>query len=153
MTNKALIMRCDAPPYGVVGFLLNWLPSGEERPIIFASRTMSQVKKKHFQIDKEALSIIFGVEWFYMFVNGWSFEIRTGHMPLLGLLREPKGIQQTSSLQMLFSCLSASSSKEASFSRLALKGDCPFSPRRSHNNFNLIPSIRGELFTMGRTFT
>ncbi len=62
MTNKTLIMRCDAPPYGVVGFLLNRLPSGEERPIIFASRTMSQAEKKYFQIDREALAIMFGVK-------------------------------------------------------------------------------------------
>ncbi len=62
MTNKTLTMRCDAQPYGVGGFLLNQLPLGEEKPIVFASRTMSQVEKKYAQLDREALAIMFGVK-------------------------------------------------------------------------------------------
>ncbi len=93
MTNKKLIMRCDAPPYGVGGCLLNQLPSGEERPIIFASRTMSQAEKKYSQLDREALAIMFGVKCFYLYAYGWPFEIHGDHRPLLGLSREPKDIQ------------------------------------------------------------
>ncbi len=62
MTNKTLIMRCDTPLYGVGVVLLNRLPSGGEKPIILASRTMSQVEKKYSQLDKEAHAIMFGVK-------------------------------------------------------------------------------------------
>ncbi len=62
MTQKTLIMRCDAPLYGVGVVLLHRLPLGEEQPIIVASRTMSQVEKKYSQLDREVLAIMFGVK-------------------------------------------------------------------------------------------
>ncbi len=80
--------------------LLHRLPSSEEKPINFATRTMSQAEKNYSQLDKEAVAIMFGVKRFYMYVFGRHFEIHTDHKPLLGLLGESKGIQQMSSPRM-----------------------------------------------------
>ena len=68
------------------------MEDGSERPIAFASRTLSKTEWNYSQIEKEGLTIIFGVKKFHQYVYGCPFQIITDHKPLLGLLHEHKGI-------------------------------------------------------------
>ena len=52
-----LIFACDASPYGLVVELSHGMPNGEEKPIAFASRTLTKAEN-YFHLDKEALGII-----------------------------------------------------------------------------------------------
>ncbi|RXN20196.1 olfactory receptor 4C3-like protein [Labeo rohita] len=60
--NRPLKLACDASPYGVGAVILHILDNEEERPIAFASRTLTETEKKYAQIEREALSIIYGVD-------------------------------------------------------------------------------------------
>ncbi|GFW57776.1 uncharacterized protein K02A2.6 [Trichonephila clavipes] len=53
-----LTLASDASPVGIGCVLSHVYPDGSERPIAFASRTLSGSEKKYSQIDKEALSIV-----------------------------------------------------------------------------------------------
>ncbi|XP_062404761.1 uncharacterized protein K02A2.6-like [Sardina pilchardus] len=93
---RPLIITCDASPYGV-GAVLSHSMDGTERPVCFASRSLSAAEKNYSQLEREALAVIFAVKKFHQYVYGRGFTIQTDHKPLLGLLGELKSIQPAAS--------------------------------------------------------
>ena len=66
------------------------MEDGSERPVAYASRTLSMAEINYGQLDKEALAIVFAVKKFHQFIYGRHFKIYTDHKPLLGLLHPGK---------------------------------------------------------------
>jgi len=57
-----ILVTCDSSPYGVGAVISHILPDKSERPIAFASRTLSRCEEKYAQIEKEALALVFAVK-------------------------------------------------------------------------------------------
>ncbi|UYV63174.1 K02A2.6-like, partial [Cordylochernes scorpioides] len=103
-----LCLATDASQIGV-GAVLSHIIEGQERPIMFASRTLSGAEQNYSQIEKEALAIIYGVTKFHQFIYGRKFILITDHKPLVTILGSRSGIPtlSTSRLQRWALILSA----------------------------------------------
>lgn len=94
--NLPVRLIVDASNYGIGALICHLMEDKTERPIAFASRTLSSCEVKYSQIEKEALAIIYGLDKFNEYLYGIKFTIVTDHKPLWYIFHPNKGIPQFS---------------------------------------------------------
>ena len=109
LTSKAILVHydqhvpiklsCDASSYGVGAVLSHVVDSGE-RPVAYASRTLSSAEVNYSQVEKEALGLIFGVKKFHKYLYGRTFTLVTDHKSLLALLGPKSDIPTLAAARM-----------------------------------------------------
>jgi hypothetical protein len=63
-------MAADASAFGV-GAVISHI--GEEKPVAFASRTLTSSDRNYAQIEKEAFALVFGIRKFHQYLYGRKF--------------------------------------------------------------------------------
>ena len=80
-----LKLVCHASNVGIGAVLLHVFSNGAERPISFASITLSKAEKNYSVIHREALAICWAVQKYYQYLKGVGFILQSDHKPLLVL--------------------------------------------------------------------
>ena len=61
-------LATDASSYGVGVVISHRKPDGTGRPMAFASCTLTKSEKNYAQLEKEALSLVYGFEKFHRYL-------------------------------------------------------------------------------------
>jgi hypothetical protein len=80
--DRDLILQTDASKVGIGAVLLQRDPSGEERPVMFISRTLQPAERNYPVREQELLAIVFAAKQFRDLLHGQRFRMETDHESL-----------------------------------------------------------------------
>lgn len=134
--NQTLRLACDASAYDLGTVISHVFKNGDERPIAYASRTLSTSERNYAQIEKEALALVFGVNKCHKYLYGRQFTLVTDHKPLATTLGPKNSVPTLAAARMQRWALilsayqydieyrkAADHANADAFSRLPLKSD------------------------------
>ena len=102
--NPCLPLRlpADASAYRLGAVISHAMVDGKEHRIAFASRTLSKSEQNYYQIEKEALALIFCVKKFHLYLCGWTFTLVTDHKPLTIIFGAKRGAPSLGAAHLQF---------------------------------------------------
>ena len=87
-----ITLAAGASAYGVGAVISHVFPDRSEHPLAFTSCTLTPSGHNYAQLEKEALSLIFGFKKFLRFLYGRKFILIKDHRSLVTILGPKKGI-------------------------------------------------------------
>lgn len=82
---QPFILTTDASDVAL-GSVLSQGPVGSDKPVAYASRTLSETERRYSTIEKELLAIVWAIKYFRPYLYGRKFTIYTDHRPLTWLM-------------------------------------------------------------------
>ena len=76
------VLTVDASPVRLRAILSNVDSQGNIHNVTYAGGSLSKVKQKYSQTEREALAVVWGCEKLYLYLVGTKFTIATDHKAL-----------------------------------------------------------------------
>ena len=83
-TSITPVLETDASIKGLGATLLQ-----QDKPVAFASKTLTDAETRYACIERELLAIVYGVERFHTYLYGQKFIVKTDHKPLVMITQKP----------------------------------------------------------------
>ena len=82
---KPFNLQTDASDRGLGAVLCQKNETGEEHPVVYASRKLLPREVHYSVIEKECLAIVWALKFFNTYLYGQQFTVETDHQPLAWL--------------------------------------------------------------------
>ncbi|MCG7876437.1 MAG: RNase H-like domain-containing protein [Candidatus Thiodiazotropha endolucinida] len=82
--SKPVTISCDASQSGLGAVLLQ-----DNKPVAYASRSMTDAETRYAQIEKELLAVLFGMERFHQYTYGKEVSVECDHKPIESIVKKP----------------------------------------------------------------
>jgi len=82
--SNPLAIQCDASQKGLGEALLQ-----NQKPVVYASRALTNTETQYAQIEKEMLAIVYALEKFNQFTFGRHVTVYSDRKPLEAILKKP----------------------------------------------------------------
>lgn len=82
--SEPVTLQVDASLQGLGACLFQ-----NDRPVAYASRSLTPAEKNYANIERELLGIVYGCERFHQYIYGLELTVETDHKPLESILSKP----------------------------------------------------------------
>ena len=95
-----VVVQTDACEAGISGVMSHIMPNGDEKPILFLSRSLTKSERNYSQLDREALAIYSTVRKLHHFLYLKKFELVTDCKALTSIFSPDKKIPEMSAQRL-----------------------------------------------------
>ena len=96
-----LVLATGSSSYNLGAVLSHRTLRGEERTITYVTRSLSGIEEKYLQIEKESLSLVWGVKKFQTYLEGRNFTL----VPLKYIMDPGRAVSVTAAARIQRWCL------------------------------------------------
>uniref|UniRef100_A0A671SIQ6 Reverse transcriptase/retrotransposon-derived protein RNase H-like domain-containing protein n=1 Tax=Sinocyclocheilus anshuiensis TaxID=1608454 RepID=A0A671SIQ6_9TELE len=76
------VLSADASQHGLGAVCLQ-----NNKPVVFASRALTETESRYAQIEKELLALVYACQKFHDYIYGRPVTVETDHQPLITILK------------------------------------------------------------------
>ena len=79
---KPITLQVDASQHGLGAVLLQ-----DEKPVAYASKSLTLTEQNYAQIEKELCAILYGCKHFHQYIYGHTITVQSDHKPLEAIMK------------------------------------------------------------------